>query len=116
MEVGKTLADSVAIAFKRMDTAMAQAARVYRFEGTRPTGRGVTPMLAPPSDGRARIVISDFTNATGKREFSAVGRDGNQSVVARPRRYAPPTAPKCPTTQPTRLGLSLVRSELVAST
>ncbi len=75
MEVGRIFADSVAIAFKRMDTAMAQAARVYRFEGTRPTGRGVTPMLAPPSDGRARIVISNFTNATGKREFSAVGRD-----------------------------------------
>ncbi len=38
-------------------------------------GNVVLPMLAPPSDGRARIVISDFTNATGKREFSAVGRD-----------------------------------------
>ncbi|MBL0170719.1 MAG: protein kinase [Gemmatimonadaceae bacterium] len=82
MEVGKIFADSVAIAFKRMDTAMAQAARVYRFEATRPTGRGVTPMLAPPSDGRTRVVISNFTNATGKRENSAIGRDIAQFLRA----------------------------------
>ncbi len=82
MEVGKIFADSVSIAFKRMDTAMAQAARVYRFEATRPTGRGVTPMLAPPSDGRTRVVISNFTNATGKRENSAIGRDIAQFLRA----------------------------------
>lgn len=74
-EVGKLFADSVANAFRRIDSAMAQASRIYRFESARPTGQAVTPMLAPPSDGRTRLVVSNFTNATAKREYSSLGSD-----------------------------------------
>ena len=74
-EVGKIFADSVAMAFSRRDTAFARTARDYRFDMSRPTGRGITPQLAPVRDGRARVVVSNFTNATGKREFSGVGRE-----------------------------------------
>ena len=74
-EIGKIFADSVAIALGRMDTAFKRAARVYRFETPGPNTRGVMPLVAPPSDGRARIVVSNYTNASGKRELSAVGRD-----------------------------------------
>jgi serine/threonine-protein kinase len=74
-EVSKIFADSIAMAYSRMDTAFKRAARVYRFETTAPSGRGVTPMMAPPSDGRIRIVVSNYSNATGKREMSGVGRD-----------------------------------------
>ena len=74
-EVGKIFADSVARAFGRIDTAMARAARVYQFEMPRPTGRAVTPLLAPPSDGRTRVVVTNFTNSTSKRENFQVGAD-----------------------------------------
>lgn len=73
-EVKKLFADSMARAFSRMDTALARVARTNRFEITRPPDR-VTPIMAPPSDGRMRIVVSNFSNTTGKREFSSVGRD-----------------------------------------
>ena len=74
-EIGKIFADSVAIAVSRMDTAFQRAARVYRFETPSPSGRGVMPLVAPPSDGRTRIVVTNYTNASGKRELSPVGRD-----------------------------------------
>lgn len=73
-EVSKLFADSMSRAFSRMDTALARAARTTRFEITRPPER-VTPMIAPPSDGRMRIVVSNYSNTTGKREFSTVGRE-----------------------------------------
>ncbi len=74
-EIGKIFADSVALAFSRMDTSFKRAARMYRFETPMPSGRGVTPIVAPPSDGRSRIVVSNYSNVTGKRDLSAVGRD-----------------------------------------
>jgi serine/threonine-protein kinase len=74
-EIGRIFADSVAIAVSRMDTAFQRAARIYRFETPAPSGRGVMPLMAPPSDGRTRIVVSNYSNASGKRELGAVGRD-----------------------------------------
>ena len=58
-----------------MDTAFKRAARIYRFETPAPSGRGVMPLVAPPSDGRIRIVVSNYSNASGRRELGAVGRD-----------------------------------------
>ena len=87
-EVGKIFADSVARVFGRIDSTFGRggpSARTTRFEMTRPTGL-VTPRLAPPSDGRARIVVTNFNNTTGKRDLSPVGRD-----VARFLRSALPT-------------------------
>ncbi len=81
-EIGKIFADSVAFALSRMDTAFKRAARVYQFETPMPTGRGVMPLVAPPSDGRVRIVVSNYTNATGKREMSSVSRDIAQYLRA----------------------------------
>ncbi len=75
-EVGKIFADSVSRALKGMDTALARASRIYSYQMTRPTqGRAITPMLAPPSDGRMRVVVTNFTNTTSKREYAALGRD-----------------------------------------
>lgn len=81
-EIGKIFADSVAFALSRMDTAFKRAARVYQFENQMPSGRGVMPLVAPPSDGRVRIVVSNYTNATGKREMSSVSRDIAQFLRA----------------------------------
>jgi serine/threonine-protein kinase len=81
-EIGKIFADSVAIALSRMDTAFKRASRVYQFESPVPSGRGVMPLVAPPSDGRVRIVVSNYTNSTGKREMSSVSRDIAQYLRA----------------------------------
>ncbi|MFO0073802.1 MAG: hypothetical protein ACK55A_17210, partial [Gemmatimonas sp.] len=34
----------------------------------------VAPLMAPPADGRLRIVVAAFTNATGRRDVSALAR------------------------------------------
>jgi eukaryotic-like serine/threonine-protein kinase len=80
-EIGKIFADSVASSLSRMDTAFKRASRVYQFESAVPSGR-VMPLVAPPSDGRVRIVVSNYTNATGKREMSSVSRDIAQYLRA----------------------------------
>ena len=67
--------NSIAIAFKRMDSTIANLPRSVRMEAPRAAPNGIVPIIAPPSDGRTRVVVSNFTNGTGKREFSGVGRD-----------------------------------------
>ncbi len=43
---------------------------------------GIVPLIAPPTDGRTRVVISNYTNATGKREFSNLGREAAAAIRA----------------------------------
>ncbi|WP_434480069.1 protein kinase domain-containing protein [Gemmatimonas sp.] len=96
-EVGRIFADSMARAIKLMDSALAHAPRVFRMEPPAPGAPGssrsgmsvsgidtrtmsrpssfVTPLLAPPSDGRLRVVVTTFTNATGRRELNGLARD-----------------------------------------
>ena len=97
-EVGKIFADSVARVFGRMDTTFGRVrAKVsrggggngagasgngstpgtmptLRFDMKRPTGL-VTPLLAAPTDGRIRVVVTNYSNTTGKRNLMPVGRD-----------------------------------------
>ena len=74
-EVRRIFTDSISQAFVRMDSALSHMPRAVRIEAPPRTPTGVVPLIAPPSDGRTRVVVSNFTNGTGKREFSAVGRD-----------------------------------------
>jgi len=74
-EVKRIFTDSMAIAFKRMDSTIANLPRTVRTEAPRGAPSGMVPIIAPPSDGRTRVVISTFTNSTGKREFGGIGRD-----------------------------------------
>lgn len=72
-EVGRIFADSMARALLQMDSAMRRLPQTARIDVPRaPTT--LTPMLAPPTDGRVRVVVTSFANATGKREFSAISR------------------------------------------
>jgi serine/threonine-protein kinase len=44
-----------------------------RTDGTRSMSAStITPLLAPPSDGRPRIAVLNFINTTGKREYGAI--------------------------------------------
>ncbi len=74
-EVRRIFTDSISQAFVRMDSVMSRLPRTVRIEAPARGPGGMVPMIAPPSDGRIRVVVSNFTNSTGKREFSAVGRD-----------------------------------------
>jgi serine/threonine-protein kinase len=74
-EVRRIFTDSMAQAMARMEKDMSSLPRDARFDPSRGAPAGMVPLIAPPADGRTRVVISNFTNATGKREFGAVGRD-----------------------------------------
>lgn len=73
-EVKRLFADSISIAFKRMDSTIANMPRSVRIEAPRAPS-GIVPIIAPPADGRTRVVISNFTNGTGKREYGGIGRE-----------------------------------------
>ncbi len=74
-EVRKVFADSMARAYLQMDSAMARFPQgIGRFDGAR-AATTVMPLIAPPSDGRIRVAVSNFSNATGRRDYSSVGRD-----------------------------------------
>ncbi len=78
-EVGRIFADSMAQALLHMDSAMAREGRVTRIEVPQSPTR-ITPLLAPPTDGRLRVVVTAYTNATGKRDFSGTTRDAANAV------------------------------------
>ena len=78
-EVGRIFADSIAQALLHMDSAMAREGRVTRIEVPQSPTR-ITPLLAPPTDGRLRVVVAAYTNATGKRDFSGTTRDAANAV------------------------------------
>jgi len=42
----------------------------------------LTPMMAPPTDGRVRVVVTNYANTTGKREFTTVTREVAHQVRA----------------------------------
>ncbi|MBU6365768.1 MAG: protein kinase [Gemmatimonadetes bacterium] len=73
--VGRLFADSLAQALRRagMDTASQRATRALPAD----TGAGrarITPLLAPQRDGRPRLVVLPYLNATGNRGWSAMAR------------------------------------------
>jgi serine/threonine-protein kinase len=78
-EVGRIFADSMAQALQHMDSVLARESRLTNFEGPRPTAR-IAQLLPPPTDGRLRVVVAAYTNATGKRELSGTTRDAANAV------------------------------------
>jgi serine/threonine-protein kinase len=80
-EVGRIFADSMTRALLRMDSAMLRLPQTARVDVPR-APMTLTPMLAPPADGRVRVVVTNYANATGKREFVATTRDIAHQVRA----------------------------------
>lgn len=73
-ELGQIFADSMSRALQHMDSALARAPRTARVDLPRPA-QMITPLLAPPNDARLRIVVTNYTNTTGKREFGGAARE-----------------------------------------
>jgi len=80
-EVKRIFTDSISQALARMESDLSRMPRGSRTELTR-VPAGIVPLIAPPSDGRTRVVISTYTNGTGKREFGGIGRDAAQFLRA----------------------------------
>lgn len=75
-EVRRVFSDSMWKAMRNMDSALAKIPRFVRIEGGRPMGKGtVVPLVSPNTDGRTRVVVSGFTDATRARELSGTSRD-----------------------------------------
>ena len=74
-ELGKIFADSVAQAYRRIDTSSLRASRDMRFEMQRPTGTTLAPMVSPPTDGRMRVVVASFLHESGQQGNGQLGRD-----------------------------------------
>lgn len=100
-EVGRIFADSMSRAIREMETALQKAPRFVRppdpSPDTSPAARTgtrvglrrdgfdartpsrpttfVAPLLAPPSDDRVRVVVTTFTNATGRTEVGSLARE-----------------------------------------
>ncbi len=80
-EVGRIFADSLARALLHMDSAMMRLPQSARIDVPR-APMTLTPMMAPPSDGRVRVVVTNYSNATGKREFTGITREVAHQVRA----------------------------------
>lgn len=101
-EVGRIFADSMSRAIKEMETAMQRTPQFARAPELSPTPGTVTridvrqepfdartapkptsfvaPLMAPPSDDRIRVVVTAFTNATGRREIGVIARDASTQL------------------------------------
>jgi serine/threonine-protein kinase len=74
-EVGRIFADSMSHALRQMDVALTRnIPRMVQIEPGRQL-HGFTPLMAPPTDGRLRIVVTDYNNTTGRRELGGITRD-----------------------------------------
>jgi eukaryotic-like serine/threonine-protein kinase len=104
-EVKRIFADSMSRAIRQMETTLSNAPRFMRPApppdartgsgtgggGGAPGGEGrtesfdarsaprpnmlVAPLMAPPTDGRPRVVVATFTNATGRRDIGRLLHD-----------------------------------------
>ncbi len=74
-EVRRVFTDSMRIALRGMDSAFANVPRMVRMEGVRPGTMTVAPLVGPNTDGRTRIVITPFTNATGRKEMTGYSQE-----------------------------------------
>lgn len=78
-EVGRIFADSMSRALLHMDSALSRVPRMVPIDPPR-GGPGFTPMMAPPTDARLRIVVADFNNTTGRRDLTVVAREASRQL------------------------------------
>ncbi|HYW33374.1 MAG TPA: serine/threonine-protein kinase [Gemmatimonas sp.] len=76
-EVRRVFSDSMSKALHSMDSALA---RMPKYVGRPDAPRtaqmfSVVPSISPNADGRTRVVVSDFVNATRKPEMAQVATD-----------------------------------------
>ena len=81
VEIGRVFSDSIARVISQMHLQLSQLpqAAAQMPQAVR-TNERFAPLIAPPTDGRPRVVIQSFNNGTGRREFAALGRNFADSL------------------------------------
>lgn len=79
-EVGRVFADSMNRALQRMDSTLASLPRVTTSDRPRTT-QSLTPLVAPPTDARLRLVIAPYTNASGRRGLAPAALAMTQAMA-----------------------------------
>jgi serine/threonine protein kinase/TolB-like protein len=77
VEMKRVFSDSINAALSHMEAQFARVPQALRPQGLSPGTQAMsayTPIVAPPTDGKPRVVVQAFNNSTGRRELSSVGR------------------------------------------
>lgn len=74
VEMGRVFSDSIARVVAQLRAFSHVTATTEALPKTAHIAERFSPLIAPPSDGKPRLVVQAFDNATGKRELGALGR------------------------------------------
>ena len=84
VEMGRVFSDSMARALAQMQLQLShlpQASAALLPQSTR-TDERFAPLIAPPTDGKPRVVVQGFNNGTGRRELARLTRTFADSLRA----------------------------------
>lgn len=84
VEMKRVFTDSIKAAMAQMEAQFARLPQGQRPQAP-PNAQGMasfTPIVAPPTDGKPRVVVQAFTNSSGKRELGPIGRTLADSLRA----------------------------------
>ena len=74
VEMGRVFSDSIARVVAQLREFSHVTATTQALPQTARIAERFSPLIAPPTDGKPRLVVQAFDNATGKRELGALGR------------------------------------------
>ncbi|MEP6780994.1 MAG: serine/threonine-protein kinase, partial [Gemmatimonadaceae bacterium] len=74
VEMGRVFSDSIARVVAQLREFSHVTATTQALPQTARIAERFSPLIAPPTDGKPRLVVQAFENATGKRELGALGR------------------------------------------
>ena len=74
-EVRRVFTDSMMLAMRGMDSALAHVPRFVRMEAGPPNRAPITPLVGPNTDGRTRVVVTGFSNGTRRKDMGGFAND-----------------------------------------
>ncbi|MEP6765803.1 MAG: serine/threonine-protein kinase [Gemmatimonadaceae bacterium] len=80
VEMGRVFSDSIARVVAQMRALSRVSATTEALPQAARIAERFSPLIAPPTDGKPRLVVQGFENATGKRELGALGRTLSDSL------------------------------------
>ncbi len=74
-EVRRVFTDSMMLATRGMDSALAHMPRFVRMEASGMNRAPITPLVGPNTDGRTRVVVTGFSNGTRRKEMNGFSNE-----------------------------------------
>jgi TolB-like protein len=78
----RVFSDSMKAALAQMQSQIARGTAQERAQPSPQNFSMYTPIVAPPTDGKPRVVVLAYTNGTGRRELGMFGRNIADSLRA----------------------------------